>query len=263
MTIKFRDYDAGRDKAAVLRIWREVAWLKGDDRKREESLARFVTCGRARVAEVDGEAECLINTAPGTLRYIDRDLSFSGVMGVATSRVARKQGLASRLLASTLAQDAADGALVAGLGIFEQGFYNQLGFGNGGYEHWFVFDPAQLRVDVRARIPRRVTQDDWEAMHKSRLARWRGHGSLSFTPPEVTEIDVALTDGGFGLGYYDGSDGELTHHIWCRAQGEHGPYSVRWMSYQTPGQFLELMALIHNLSDQVRQVQMCEPMGSR
>ncbi|MBN1812967.1 MAG: GNAT family N-acetyltransferase [Anaerolineae bacterium] len=257
--MKLRSYDVSKDKAAILRIWREVAWLRGNDEGKKEALARFVTCGRAQVAEVNGEAECLVNNAPGTLRYIDRDLSFSGVMGVATSRVARKQGLASRLLALTLAQDVADGVLVAGLGIFEQGFYNQLGFGNGGYEHWFIFDPAQLRVDVRARIPRRITQEDWEAIHKSRLARLRGHGSLSFTPPEVTEIDVVLTDGGFGLGYCDGPDGELTHHIWCRAQGEHGPYTVRWMSYQTPEQFLELMALIRNLSDQVRQVQMCEP----
>jgi hypothetical protein len=253
----FRDYDADKDKMAALRIWREVGWL--NDEKNEDALARFIACGRARVAEVNGEAECLVATAPGTLRYIDQDLPFSGVMSVVTSRVARKQGLASRLAASTLAQDVAEGALVAGLGIFEQGFYNQLGFGSGGYEHWFSFDPARLRVDVKPRIPRRITKDDWEAMHKSRLARLRGHGSLNFIPGEVTEADVVWTDGGFGLGYYDGPDGGLTHHIWCRAQGEHGPYSVRWMSYQTPEQFLELMALIRSLSDQVRQVQMGEP----
>jgi GNAT superfamily N-acetyltransferase len=259
MTIKLRDYDADKDKAAVLRIWREVGWLHEDDEKKEEAIARFISCGRAQIAEVNGEAECLVNNAPGALRYTDQDLSFSGVMGVATSRVARRRGLASRLLASTLAQDVADGVLVAGLGIFEQGFYNQLGFGSGGYEHWFVFDPARLRVDVKARIPRRIAPDDWGAVHKSRLARLRGHGSLNFTPHEVTEVDVILTDGGFGLGYCDGPDGELTHHVWCRAQGEHGPYTVRWMSHQTPEQFLELMALIRNLGDQVRQVQMREP----
>jgi hypothetical protein len=256
---EFRDYDVDKDKAAALRIWREVGWL--DNEEKEDALSRFIACGRARVADIDGEAECLVNTAPGTLRYIDRDLPFSGVMGVATSRVARKQGLASRLAASTLARDVAEGALVAGLGIFEQGFYNQLGFGSGAYEHWFSFDPARLRVDVKARVPRRVTKDDWQAMHRSRLARLRSHGALVFFPGEVTEADVIWTDGGFGLGYYDGPEGELTHHIWCRAKGEHGPYTVRWMSYRTWEQFLELMALLRNLGDQVLLVCVQEPPG--
>jgi hypothetical protein len=255
---KFRNYDAEKDRAAALRIWREVGWL--DDEKKEDALARFIACGRAQVAEVDGEAECLVNTAPGTLRYVDQDLPFCGVMGVATSRVARKRGLAGRLAASTLARDVADGALVAGLGIFEQGFYNQLGFGSGGYEHWFSLDPARLRVDAEARIPRRVAQDDWQAMHASRLARLRRHGSLNFFPGEVTEADVVWTDGGFGLGYYD-ADGALTHHLWCRAKGEHGPYTVRWMSYRTREQFLELMALLRDLGDQVRLVWVQEPPG--
>ncbi len=256
--MRFRDYNPEKDRAAALRIWREVGWL--DDEKKEDALARFIACGRAQVAEVNGEAECLVNTAPGTLRYIDQDLPFSGVMGVVTSRVARKRGLAGRLAASTLAQDVAEGVLVAGLGIFEQGFYNQLGFGSGGYEYWFSFDPARLRVDAKARIPRRITKDDWAAMHGSRLARLRGHGSLNFFPGEVTEADVVWTDGGFGLGYY-GPDGELTHHLWCRAKGEHGPYTVRWMSYQTREQFLELMALLRNLGDQVRLVWVQEPPG--
>jgi hypothetical protein len=239
-----------------------VGWLDdGKDGRKEDALARFITCGRARVAEVNGEAECLVATAPGTLRYIDQDLPFSGVMSVVTSRVARKRGLAGRLTASTLAQDVAEGALVAGLGIFEQGFYNRLGFGSGGYEYWFSFDPARLRVDVKARVPRRVTKEDWKAMHQSRLARLRGHGTLNFFPGEVTEADVVWTDGGFGLGYYDGSDGELTHHIWCRAKGEHGPYTVRWMSYRTWEQFLELMALLRDLGDQVRLVWVQEPPG--
>jgi hypothetical protein len=255
----FRDYDVDKDKVAALRIWREVGWLDdAKDEKKEDALARFIACGRAQVAEVNGEAECLVNTAPGTLRYIDQDLPFSGVMGVTTSRVARKQGLASRLAASTLAQDVAERALVAGLGIFEQGFYDQLGFGSGGYEHWFSFDPARLRVDVKPRIPRRVTKDDWAAMHESRLARLRGHGALNFVPGAVTEADVVWTEGGFGLGYY-GSDGALTHHLWCRAKGERGPYTVRWMSYRTQEQFLELMALLRNLGDQVRMVWVQEP----
>ncbi len=66
---------------------------------------------------------------------------------------------------------------------------------------------------------------------------------------------------GFGLGDYDGPDGELPHHLWCRARGEYGPYSVIWMSYQSLDQFLELMALLKNLGDQVHLVRMREPPG--
>jgi hypothetical protein len=67
---------------------------------------------------------------------------------------------------------------------------------------------------------------------------------------------------GFGLGYCDGPDGELTHYFWCRARDvEPGPYQVQWMVFQTPGQFLELMALIQSLGDQVRLVRMFEPQG--
>jgi hypothetical protein len=257
----FRDYDHGKDKEAVLRIWREVGWLEEGKDKLEEVLARFISCGRALVAEIDGAAECLVITAPSEMRYLDQDLSFSAVLGVTTSRVARKQGLASRLAALAVAQDAAAGAQLAGLGIFEQGFYNQLGFGSGGYEYWFAFDPARLRVDVKARVPRRLTTDDWAAAHAARLARLRCHGSLSMLPAVVTEADMAWTDNGFGLGYYDGPVGELTHYIWCKAKGQNGPYSVQWMSFQTREQFIELMALLRNLGDQVRLVWMQEPPG--
>lgn len=260
-SIGLRNYDPKKDKDAVHRIWREVGWLE-KDKKKEETMDLFVECGRALVAEINGEAECLVITAPGTIRYLDEELPLSANTGVATSRVARKQGLASRLTARAVAADAADGALVAGLGMFEQGYYNQLGFGTGGYEHWTSFDPARLRVGVKARVPRRITSDDWAMVHAARLARSRGHGSCNLNPPEITQAEMLLTENGFGLGYCDGPGGELTHHFWCWVKDvESGPYSIGWMSFQTPDQFLELMALIWNLGDQVRLVRMCEPQG--
>jgi len=254
----FRVYDAERDKEAAHRIWREVGWMEDGN---EEAADTFVQACRAMVAEVNGEAECLVLSAPGEICYLDETLSFAGVMSVTTSRVARKQGLASRLTARVLAADAADGALVAGLGMFEQGFYNQLGFGTGSYEHWVSFDPARLRIPIEARVPRRVTAGDWQAVHASLLARRRVHGSVSFAPAGIVEGELKFAKNGFGLGYGDGPEGELTHLLWCRAKGEHGPYSVQWLSYQTLEQFLELMALLRNLGDQVRLVRMREPPG--
>ena len=255
--MEFREYDPKRDKEAVHRIWREIGWL---EEGKEKAMDLLIGCGRTLVAEIDGEAESLVTTVPGTIRYLEEELPFSGIAGVSTSRIARGQGLASRLTARAVAADAAEGALVSGLGMFEQGYYNRLGFGTGPYEHWLSFDPAQLDIEIKPRIPRRLTPEDWEMVHRSRLARSRGHGTCSLIPPETTRAEMLWTKNGFGLGYLEG--GELTHHLWCSAKDvEQGPYSVRWMAFQTPEQFLELMTLIKNLGDQVRLVRLREPQG--
>jgi len=260
--MKFRVYDPTKDKDAVHRIWREIGWIEKD---KEEVMDIFVESGRAMVAQVNGEAECLVLSAPGTMRYLEQELAFCAVTSVTTSRIARKQGLAKRLAAQVIAADATKGALVSSLGMFEQGFYNQLGYGTGGYEHWVGFDPARLNVKVQARIPRRISAEDWAMVHASRLARLRGHGSCNLDSPAITRAEMMWASKGFGLGYVedDGAGGaRLTHHLWCNAQDlESGPYTVNWMSYQNIDQFLELMALIRNLGDQVHLVRMCEPPG--
>lgn len=222
----------------------------------------FIDACRALVADIDGEAECLVATAPGTIRYLDEDLLFSCVTSVGTSRIARKQGFAGRLTALAVAQDASEGALVAGLGMFEEGFYNRLGFGTGSYEHWVSFDPANLKIRVKARVPSRLTKDDWKKVHQSRIQRKRGHGACNLHSPKITEAEMSWSKKSFGLGYFDDQNGELTHHVWIGTKEiEHGPYWIRWMAYQKEEQFLELMALIKNLGDQVRLIGMCEPMG--
>ncbi len=256
--MSFRSYNPKRDKEAVHRIWRETGWLEAG---KEEQMDLFVECGRALVADMNGEAECLVITAPGSIRYLNADLSFACITGVTTSRIARRQGQAKRLAALAVASDALEGALVAGLGMFEQGYYNLLGFGTGGYEHWISFDPAQLNGGIRPRVPRRLTAQDWALVHAGRLVRRRGHGACNLTPPEITRTELPH-ENGFGLGYCDGPRGELTHHFWCRAKEvESGPYEVTWLAYQTPQQFLELMALLRSLGDQVRVVKMREPQG--
>jgi len=253
----FRAYDPARDKEAAYRIWREIGWIK---RGQEEVMDVALEAGRAMVAEMDGSAECLVSSAKGTLRYLNADLPFAGLTGVATSRVARRQHFAGRLTALTVALDAADGAVVHGLGMFDQGFYNRLGFGTGAYEHRVRFDPAQLVVPVCARPPKRLDRDDWEAMHNARLRRHRPHGGVNLQHPGATRHEVLAQENGFGLGYWDGTQGELTHFVWCDTERpEHGPYNVQWLAYRTPEQFLELMGVLKSLSDQVHLVTMQEP----
>jgi hypothetical protein len=60
----------------------------------------------------------------------------------------------------------------------------------------------------------------------------------------------------------DDSGKKLTHHFWCDVKNVgSGPYHIQWMVYQNMDQFLELMALLKNLGDQVRLVKMREPQG--
>ena len=66
--MSFRDYDPTRDREAVRRIWHEIGWL---EKGQEEALYTFLDGGHSRVAEVDGEAECQVQAAPGSIRYLE------------------------------------------------------------------------------------------------------------------------------------------------------------------------------------------------
>ena len=235
--MKYRQYDHKRDKKAIQRIWREIGWL---EKGKEEIASLHIKSGRAIIIEVNNEAECCATAVPGSIHYLNEELPFSGITGVATSRIARKQGLAKQLTAMMVAIEASEGALVSGLGVFEQGYYDQIGFGTGSYEHYTAFDPSQLNIRIKPRLPRRITTDDWAMVHSARLSRFRNHGSCNLNPPEITKAAMLLTKNGFGLGYCDNSTNELTHHFWCRADNvEQGPYNIEWITSQTREQFLD------------------------
>lgn len=259
MTIQFRSYVSPADRPFAHRIWREIGWMEKDQ---EAGVDALVEAGSAMVAEVAGEPECLVSRAPGELRYLDRDLPFACLTSVTTSRIARKQGLAARLTARSVAEAAAQGALVAGLSMFEQGFYNQLGFGTGGYEHKLSFDPSHLVVPTLRRGPRRLSLDNLPEVHALRLRRLRAHGSCNLLPMGTTQSDMMLYPNAAGLGFSDGPQGALSHCLWFSAKElEHGPYEVFALIYQTWSQMLELLALIKSLGDQVRLVRLREPAG--
>ena len=255
-----RSYDPSKDREAVRRIWREVGWAQED---REASVDLIVECARALVADIGGEAECVVATVPGSLRYLEEDLPCSCLTTVATSRIARKQGLAKHLTARAVAEDVADGAVVCEVvGVFEQGYYDQLGCGTGCYEHLFAFDPSRLKVSITPRLPQRITPENWAEVHAARLARLRSHGSVNVIPPAFTRGWMTYAKNGFGLGYFDSSTGQVTHHFWGGTDGQqHGPYHVQWLAFRTRSEFLELMALLKNLDDQIWLVMMREPPG--
>ncbi len=253
-----RRYEHERDREQIHKVLREVNWLP-DGEEQEEAQDAFSLGARGYVAELSGLPECYVTTMPGTYRYQQSDLSLCCVTGVCTSRVARKQGLAGRLTAMAVAECAADGAEVAGLGVFDQGFYNLLGFGTGVYEYEVHFDPADLTVTGKARVPVRLSREDYVEMHEARTRSFRRHGSATVGPPDFTRMRVTKPEKSFGLGYR-GDDGRITHHFWCHTEGgPEGPWGIAWVSYETYEQLTELFLLIKGLGDQVRTFVITQP----
>ena len=253
-----RPYDADTDKDAVVQAWHDCSWI---DKTNEDAVRQaddwFASC-RAYVGESGGHAECIVTIHDGAMSYNGTDIPLAGVTGVATGMAGRKQGLAGAVTAHAIAETAAD-LPVAGLGMFEQGFYNRLGFGTGPYERHFRFDPANLKVSRKPRPPVRLTADDFREAHECRLRTPRRHGGQVVNDARWTQFMMLRATKGFGLGYR-GDDGRLTHHLWFGERtGYQGPLHVGWWGYETLDEFVELLALLKALGDQIRTVAMREP----
>ncbi len=258
MNIAFRDYEHERDFASAMRIWREIGWLSKDE---EDNLRWYIEDSRGMVADLDGSTECYVLMTDGTMRYLDRDLPMAACTGMTTGRVARRVGLARRLLARSLAAEVRRGAALSALGVFEQGFYDALGYGTGSYSIRARFDPAQLRVTRAPRPASRIGTDDWEEAHAARLARRRPHGACNLLPSGITRADMADREKAFGMGYRDADGGMLSHFVWFWADNvEQGPYRAE-LVFRNGDELTELLALLKSLSDQVLTVSVREPGG--
>ncbi|MBI5834204.1 MAG: sterol carrier protein domain-containing protein [Armatimonadetes bacterium] len=251
-----RPYNAETDRESTRRIWQEIGWLKDDDDF--DSFDRGVAANRSLVGELDGQAECLVQSAPGTLRYLDRDLPLCSVCAVTTSHLARQGGMATQLVARLVAEDALAGAAVQCLGMFDQGFYDRLGFGAGGFDIWAQFDPATLTVGRAFRAPKRLTKEHGEQAHAARVARRRGHGAVTVTAAEPTTCGAFAQKDHAGYGWFDGNT--LTHFFWGRFKERyHGPLHIHMMAWSEPEQLLEMLAFLRSLGDQIHAVGMVEP----
>lgn len=253
-------YDPDTHFDAVKRIWTEVGWVEDGNDRQIDAMRDFVASSHGSVALLDGEPEAFGHWTPGTFWYVDRALPMCAITAITTSRIARKQGFASGLTARCLREGREAGHAVAALGIFDQGFYDKFGFGSGAYENRFSLDPAALKVDAPYRAPVRLSRDDWEEIHRVMTNRLRTHGSTTLDPTTVVASELKWIDNPFGLGYRD-ADGRLTHFVFGSAKGENGPYTLQWWGYETREQFLELLRLVKELSDQVASVVIWEPPG--
>ncbi len=255
-----RPYDSEKDEKAVIRIWEETRWIDRDDENDAAHLRGLLGNSRALVGELDGEAECVTISSPASIRHLSAEIPLGIVAAVTTSPRGRRAGLASRATAGLVRQDAEAGMMVSALGMFEQGFYTRLGFGNGPSELRWSFDPANLNIDVKAGIPVRITIEDSEDVHRAMRGRALRHGGVRIESHAHVRADMGWTESPLGLGYRNGK-GELTHFVWGEMKDENGPFVVTAIVWREPEQLLELLALLRTLGDQAYRVKLLEPAG--
>ena len=253
--VTIRDLDLPNDMPAIKRIWREIGWA--DDDHVEKAMDICYPLGHTSVATINGEVECAVETISGVMRLQQNNLPLCVVAAVTTGHIGRGLSLAQKLTVRELALAAERGEVVAALGMFDQGFYNKVGFGTGAYHNEFSFDPATLSLDQKIPTPRRLSVGDFAEMHQAVMARPLNHGAVLINSADFFHAHIAMSEDGFGLGF--NTDGKLSHFVWIIGKGEHGPYRIEAMGYQNGEQLLELLALLKSLSDQLYTVTMMEP----
>lgn len=253
----FRAFDHEKDIEAVQRIWIECGWIN-DDKDEREITSQFFKAGETEVATIEDVAECACHWTPGSVQYQEETLALGAVTAVTTSHLARRLGFARILAGRSLARQYQSGMEVSALGIFDQGFYNQLGYGNGPYENYVQFDPNNLIVTTAYRTPKRLSVEDYQTIHQAMSHRRLCHGNVVLAPEEILRAELKWTEKPFGLGYFDGPDGSLSHFIWGSMKGENGPYRITIRAYQTIEQLKELLALIKSMGDQVNSFKTLE-----
>lgn len=253
-----RRYDNSLDLEPCRRIWREAGWLP-DCPQGLQAMEDYFIGNQCTVAELEGQAEALAVAVPGTLRHLRERLPFLAVTSVVVGHAARKRGLGAAVTAQATARGAEDGCAVAALGIFEQGYYNRLGYGNGPCTRIVTFRPSDLpgKLPYPER-PCRIGHADLDGIYGNIRTRMACHGQALLSK-SFYDAELRWDGKAWGLGCRD-QGGALTHHIWFSGtSGEHGPCRVGWLCYGSSSQLLELMALIRGLGDQIDLVIMEEP----
>lgn len=255
--MRVESYDSKLHLESCTRIWREVSWLP-DWPTGVAAMERYFRENPCLVAEIDGEVEGMAVAVPGTLRHLESGIPFLAVTSVTVGNAGRKRGLGTLVTGEATARGASEGCLVAGLGIFEQGYYNRLGYGNGPYNRIVTFCPSDLPRDLP--YPERVCRlghENLEEVYGNVCGRMPCHGQATLGK-SFYDAELQWESKSVGLGCRD-TDGLLTHHVWYTPSGERGPHRVSWLCYRSGRELLELLGLIRSLGDQVDLMTMEEP----
>ena len=175
------------DHEALHRVWKEVGWIDPANDAHTKALDAFLECNDIVVGEIDGAAEIFAHVAEGFMCHGVQDIPMASVVGIVSGLVARKRGVAGEVTATALADAVGNGAQVAALGMFDQGYYDRLGFGTGPPVAIMTIDPAAITVPPPSRAPVRLGIDDAREMHEARLHRQREHGGMNLCSPAITK----------------------------------------------------------------------------
>lgn len=253
-------YDPSLHLEDCLLTWKDAGWLaKGLEKAAEE----FIGAGSALVGLENGKAVALATSGKGSFHHClhGGELPFCAVKSVNVAFHGRKLGYAARLTSALLAEAGERGDACAGLGMFEQGFYDRLGFANMPYWNSLQLRPSDIAIqgEMSSR-PVRLAAEDWEEIHRNRTQRYRCHGSLNLSSA-TTKASIGFSPGCFALGFRNRA-GELTHHVFFeKISGEHGPALTGWLVFSNHEQFRDLMILLKSMGDQIDLVRISEPPG--
>lgn len=253
-------YDKEKHLEKCISIWMDVGWLD----KGQKSLAEyFFNSADALVGEHNSDPVALAISHTGTMVHNSKskELPFCAITGVTVAFHGRKLGFAGTLTAELLARGAERGEVFAGLGMFEQGFYDKVGFGNFPYMKVVYFRPSEIAVSGKfSTEPVRLSNTDWEEIHKNRISRLRCHGSVNL-PDILTRAEMETNKKSFTIGFRN-KEGELSHHyVIASVKGEHGPMRIAWMVYNTAEQFRDILLSVKSYGDQIDIVSLQEPAG--
>ncbi len=255
----FRRYNPETDSDRLIQIWKDVGWISDDEQ--HAIVKRYHEDCIAFVGELNGVIGSLSSSSIGSFDFDGVQIPMIAITGVTSGFEFRRQGLAGKVSAKVLSEGFENGAALSILGAFDQGYYEKLGFGNISDDRNVVFDPGRLKVAGKTRSPVRLGEEDWERMHNARISRFTKHGVCNILDAEHTRFEVLYNKNNFGLGFE--TNGELTHYFFGRMKDKesHGPLEINIFVYQNFDQLLELLSLLKGLSDQVRFVEMEEPVG--
>lgn len=239
----------------ALGLWNEAGWAQ-DRTHALEAADVLYSMGQTWVMDAQGSGlAALVSTIPGTIQHGIAQVPLSIVRSVLVSRRYRRRGLALRGTAQALATAYAAGAQTSILGIFDQGFYDRLGYGTGPAHILWRIDPGFLRAPVPAAVPELLTLDDYEAVHRLRLRWANAHGQVVIPDPRATLTSLQMTLPGAMYGWWNADHTELTHAIALTPNASMwGPVRVRFLFFETPAQFRELLGFLAGLGDQLRAI---------
>ena len=125
---------------------------------------------------------------------------------------------------------AADGAAVALLGMFEQGFYDRFGFATGAPMLVARSTPPRCASTTAVSVTRRLGLADGAAMGDAMRRRLPHHGRVTSTP-RTHGRGMGIPRQPFALGYRDGD--RITHFVAGSLKEENGPFEIQFCSYET------------------------------